>query len=41
MRALDFAQLYVILALGLHIVVGDAGLFDLGFVALYAFGAYL
>lgn len=31
---------YVLLALGLNIVVGLAGLLDLGFVAFYAVGAY-
>lgn len=31
---------YVILALGLNIVVGFAGLLDLGYVAFFAFGAY-
>ncbi|MGW4422398.1 branched-chain amino acid ABC transporter permease [Streptosporangium sp. NPDC004631] len=31
---------YVLLALGLNIVVGQAGLLDLGFVAFYAIGAY-
>ncbi len=31
---------YVIMALGLNIVVGFAGLLDLGYVAFYAFGAY-
>jgi branched-chain amino acid transport system permease protein len=40
-RVLDFALLYVILALGLNIVVGYAGLLDLGYVAFYALGAYL
>jgi branched-chain amino acid transport system permease protein len=39
-RILDFAMLYVMLALGLNIVVGYAGLLDLGFVAFYAVGAY-
>ncbi len=39
-RILDFAMLYVMLALGLNIVVGFAGLLDLGFVAFYAVGAY-
>ncbi len=39
-RNLDFALLYVMLALGLNIVVGFAGLLDLGFVAFYAVGAY-
>jgi branched-chain amino acid transport system permease protein len=40
-RVLDFVLLYVILALGLNIVVGYAGLLDLGYVAFYALGAYL
>src|ERR671919_2169453 len=31
---------YVMLALGLNIVVGYAGLLDLGYVAFYALGAY-
>jgi ABC-type branched-subunit amino acid transport system permease subunit len=31
---------YVILALGLNVVVGFAGLLDLGYVAFFAFGAY-
>jgi branched-chain amino acid transport system permease protein len=32
--------IYVLLAMGLNIVVGLAGLLDLGFVAFYAVGAY-
>jgi branched-chain amino acid transport system permease protein len=32
---------YVIMALGLNIVVGFAGLLDLGYVAFYAFGAFV
>jgi len=40
-RMLDFALLYVMLALGLNIVVGYAGLLDLGYVAFYAVGAYM
>ena len=40
-RILAFALLYVMLALGLNIVVGYAGLLDLGYVAFYAVGAYL
>ena len=40
-RILDIALLYVLLALGLNIVVGYAGLLDLGYVAFYAVGAYL
>src|SRR5882762_6264419 len=39
-RALSFACLYILLALGLNIVVGFAGLLDLGYVAFYAVGAY-
>ncbi|WP_054285037.1 ABC transporter permease subunit [Gulbenkiania mobilis] len=39
-RIIDFALLYVMLALGLNIVVGFAGLLDLGFIAFYAVGAY-
>jgi len=34
------AAAYVVMALGLNIVVGFAGLLDLGYVAFYAFGAY-
>src|SRR4249919_2537525 len=40
-RIIDFALLYVLLALGLNIVVGFAGLLDLGYVAFYAVGAYM
>ena len=40
-RILDMALLYVLLALGLNIVVGYAGLLDLGYVAFYALGAYM
>jgi branched-chain amino acid transport system permease protein len=40
-RIIDTALLYVLLALGLNIVVGYAGLLDLGYVAFYAVGAYL
>ncbi|HYD75448.1 branched-chain amino acid ABC transporter permease [Ramlibacter sp.] len=40
-RIADFALLYVLLALGLNIVVGYAGLLDLGFVAFFAIGAYM
>ena len=39
-RIADFALLYVLLALGLNIVVGYAGLLDLGYIAFYAVGAY-
>jgi branched-chain amino acid transport system permease protein len=34
------ALMYIILGLGLNIVVGVAGLLDLGYVAFYAVGAY-
>lgn len=40
-RIVDSALLYVLLALGLNIVVGYAGLLDLGYVAFYALGAYI
>ncbi|MEK7207025.1 MAG: ABC transporter ATP-binding protein, partial [Pseudomonadota bacterium] len=40
-RILDFVLLYTMLALGLNIVVGYAGLLDLGYIAFYAVGAYL
>ena len=40
-RIADMALLYVMLALGLNIVVGYAGLLDLGYVAFFAVGAYL
>src|SRR6201996_2843574 len=40
-RVLDFAMLYVMLALGLNVVVGFAGLLDLGYIAFYAIGAYV
>ena len=40
-RIADTCLLYVMLALGMNIVVGYAGLLDLGYVAFYAVGAYL
>src|SRR3989344_1161625 len=40
-RILDFVLLYIMLALGLNIVVGYAGLLDLGYIAFYAVGAYV
>lgn len=40
-RIAAFAALYIMLALGLNIVVGFAGLLDLGYIAFYAVGAYL
>jgi len=39
-RIMDFALLFIMLALGLNIVVGFAGLLDLGYVAFFAVGAY-
>jgi branched-chain amino acid transport system permease protein len=39
-RITNYAVLYVLLALGLNIVVGFAGLLDLGYIAFYAVGAY-
>jgi branched-chain amino acid transport system permease protein len=39
-RVIGLTGLYVILGLGLNIVVGFAGLLDLGYVAFYAIGAY-
>ena len=39
-RIMALVGLYVILALGLNIVVGFAGLLDLGYIAFYAIGAY-
>ena len=41
LRIIDFALLYIMLALGLNIVVGFAGLLDMGYIAFYAVGAYL
>ncbi|HEX4036057.1 MAG TPA: branched-chain amino acid ABC transporter permease [Solirubrobacteraceae bacterium] len=40
MNATIIALAYVVMALGLNVVVGFAGLLDLGYVAFYAFGAY-
>jgi branched-chain amino acid transport system permease protein len=40
-RIIDMALLYIMLALGLNIVVGFAGLLDLGYIAFFAVGAYL
>ena len=39
-RITNFAILFTLLALGLNIVVGFAGLLDLGYIAFYAVGAY-
>jgi len=38
--AVDQIGVYVLLALGLNVVVGLAGLLDLGYIAFYAIGAY-
>src|SRR5947207_14571581 len=38
--SLDDAGFYVLLALGLNIVVGFAGLLDLGYVAFFVIGSY-
>ncbi len=40
-RILNLAILFVLLSLGLNIVVGFAGLLDLGYIAFYAVGAYV
>jgi branched-chain amino acid transport system permease protein len=37
---LDNVGIYILMGLGLNIVVGFAGLLDLGYVAFYAIGAY-
>jgi len=39
-RIADMALLFVLLSIGLNIVVGYAGLLDLGYVAFFAIGAY-
>ena len=39
-RIMAIVGLYVMLALGLNIVVGYAGLLDFGYIAFYAIGAY-
>ena len=39
-RITDIALLFIMLALGLNIVVGYAGLLDLGYIAFFAVGAY-
>ncbi len=39
-EVLDMVGLYVLMGLGLNIVVGFAGLLDLGYVAFFAIGAY-
>jgi len=40
-RITNLAILFVFLSLGLNIVVGFAGLLDLGYIAFYAVGAYV
>jgi len=40
-RITNLALLFVLLSLGLNIVVGFAGLLDLGYIAFYAVGAYV
>ena len=40
-RITNLALLFAMLALGLNIVVGFAGLLDLGYIAFYAVGAYI
>ncbi len=39
-NVLNAAGLYVLLGIGLNLVVGTAGLLDLGYVAFFAIGAY-
>jgi branched-chain amino acid transport system permease protein len=39
-EVLDLAGIFLLMALGLNIVVGYAGLLDLGYVAFFAVGAY-
>src|ERR1700691_2967490 len=40
LQATIIALAYVVMALGLNVVIGFAGLLDLGYVAFYAIGAY-
>jgi branched-chain amino acid transport system permease protein len=40
LQATIYALAYVVMALGLNVVIGFAGLLDLGYVAFYAIGAY-
>ncbi len=40
-RILNYTLLWLMLGLGLNIVVGYAGLLDLGYIAFYALGAYV
>jgi branched-chain amino acid transport system permease protein len=41
LRIADNVLIYLVLAIGLNMVVGYAGLLDLGFIAFYAIGAYI
>jgi ABC-type branched-subunit amino acid transport system permease subunit len=41
MRTVITCMVFVLLAIGLNIVVGYAGLLDLGYVAFWAIGAYV
>lgn len=40
-RVLDSAGIYIMLALGLNVILGYAGLLHLGFAAYFAIGAYM
>jgi len=40
-RVLDQAGLYIMMALGLNVIVGYAGLMNLGYASFFAIGAYL
>jgi branched-chain amino acid transport system permease protein len=40
LETIAYAEVFAILALGLNVVVGFAGLLDLGYAAFYAIGAY-
>jgi len=41
LRVVGTVGLYLILAIGLNVVAGEAGLLDLGYVAFYGIGAYV
>ena len=40
LNSMILAAAYVVMALGLNVIVGFAGLLDLGYVAFFAIGAY-
>ena len=40
LETITYAEVFAMLALGLNVVVGFAGLLDLGYAAFYAIGAY-